>query len=238
MNSLILYQTDQLDELNFQVTDSDRLEHLSRVLKVTKGKELTVTFLNHGIGEAVVTYADSKKVDLTIKKLNQTLAPKIKLYIAVSRPPTIKKLLEHGTSLGVSEFIFYKAALSEKSYLDSKVFEENSINKLLDLGLSQSAYYYQRPVVKVLPYLPEQELMKNPSPFYLDPSANHFLNKEIVELAGEEKAFIIGPERGFTNEELKIFENLGLKGIKLHRSILRVEIATFALLGQLEQALG
>jgi 16S rRNA (uracil1498-N3)-methyltransferase len=227
MNSIILS-----DDQNI-ITDPKVLTHLHQNLKLNIGDEVRVTLLNKGIAKARVQFIDEKKCQFEILSLNELVPSWIDLVVGISRPQTMKKILEHASTFGVSNFHFYKAELSEKSYLDSKIYETESINELLDLGLSQSALYATRPNVQLHKYNPASLFEQNNQKFILDLSGDKtFLDYEI-----DFKSPImlsIGPERGFIKSDIELFHQAGFKSVKISSSILRVEHAVYSAISQLE----
>lgn len=152
------------------------------------------------------------------------------LIIGVSRPPTIKKILEYGTTMGVREFWFYKSDLSEKSYLTSKVFDEEELNRKLDLGLGQSKTYFQRPKVRIFASLDEAIgiVPSDEVKIYLEQMAQKTLFDYFLE---DDLALnpyvVVGSERGTTAREKELLEKSGFNALFLSNSTLRVEFACY-----------
>jgi len=192
---------------------------------------LKVTLVGVGIGEAYIKSLSDDSLTLLVESITpKNLAP-YDLIIGLSRPPTLKKVLEHATTLGVGKFDFFKAALSEKSYLDSKLFKEDNLLKYLRFGISQSAIYHNLPKVKLHESLPD--FKNREQKFILSPkSTKTFLD---VDLDFSKRITVaVGPERGWTEGEITSFKNMGFIEIGISPSILRVETAVFSSLGQLE----
>ncbi|MCJ8346810.1 RsmE family RNA methyltransferase [bacterium] len=126
---------------------------------------------------------------------------------------------------------------SEKSFLESKVFREESINKLLKLGISQSVQFHQWPKFQLIKRYRElkSEISSLPkhNRFVLCPSATQWLEPQMIDFK-QDITLAIGPERGFTKDEESDFQMQGFQAIKISNSILRVEIAVYSVLSQLE----
>ena len=60
-----------------------------------------------------------------------------------------ERILEHGTTLGVRDFIFFNSYFSEKSYLDSKILIPENSEKYILKGLSQTKKYVDPPSLSV-----------------------------------------------------------------------------------------
>lgn len=219
----------------FILSDPEVCTHLKDHLNIIVGQNLKVTILNESLGTALVKDISSDHIVLNIQETTKVEEPKTILLIGASRPPTIKKVLEHGTSFGVKEFIFFQAELSEKSYLTSKVFEAEKTYELLTKGLSQGASHAHLPKVTIIQGLSEAityvkaQCQQN---FLLSLEGSATLIKQKVSLH-ENHCLSLGPERGWSTKEELLIKEEGFMPIKVGATTLRVEIATFSALGQL-----
>jgi 16S rRNA (uracil1498-N3)-methyltransferase len=231
MNRLILTESDRVENDSFIIKDSFRLTHLSNVLKIKNGDLLKVTLLNQSLGKAkVIEFSEAECLVRVIEMESVEVTPDIQLQIALSRPPTCKKILEHGTSMGAKGIEFFQADLSEKSYLDSKIFENEKYKEYLHLGLAQSAIYFEEPSFKLSKSFEKSNIEQR---FFLSVKEASTFQKVALDFT-DPIVLSIGPERGFTQREEKGLLEAGYKPICLGPSVLRVEIATFSALGQLQ----
>ncbi len=236
MNRVVLFEQDRIDNSNFSIKDRERLDHIHGHIKAKKGDSLKATFVNHGLFESKVIEINQQEIILghssdiafTTPKL-----PDISLIVATSRPPTIKKVVEHGTTLGVKHFHFFTAQLSEKSYLQSKVLQEEKLKELALLGLSQSGKVWEMPTFSFSDQLKKAHALVEGISYILSLTQGKTLIHSQIDFQSKLN-FFIGPERGWTkSEEEFLLENNTLP-ISLSEHILRVETAAFALLSQLE----
>lgn len=233
MNSIILEEKSY--EIGNEITLSQvNSTHLISTLKVKVGDILKATFLNDGLGTLRITNIDMSLnlVKAKIESRKEGLSYKIRLLVGASRPQTMKKVLEHASTMGVSEFIIVGTTLTEKSYLSSKIYMEDEFSELAKLGLSQSAIFYKLPKISIFPNIKKipLEVFQDSKKFILSPyTQNNFINIEISN--NDLITLAIGPERGWTSEELKYFVENDFKECCLSQSILRVENATIATLG-------
>lgn len=229
MNSLLLIdQTGIIEEPSI-------LEHLHATLKSKVGDTLKCTILNSGLTTGEILFLDKKICKLKLGPITSSNAPWFNLVIGISRPQTSKKILEHATTFGVQNIHFFKSTLSEKSYLDSKIFLKEECESYLRAGLSQSAIYSTLPLVKVDKFNPAQSYENAPQKFIL----NLKESKSFLDYAPEIDfnlpiTLAIGPERGFVSEDLQRFDSAGFKSVKISSSILRVEHAIYSAVSQLE----
>ena len=227
MNALIV--SDQ----NGLITDSTILNHIHETLKLKIGDNVKCCVLNIGLFEAQVESISAKSCQLKLKNSLTSQKPWFDLIVGVSRPQTTKKILEHATTFGAGKIHFFKACLSEKSYLDAKVFENNSFLEHTNAGLSQSALYFQLPEVKIDKYNPATQYQNTSNKFILDLKAEqNFLDVEID--FNSRITLAVGPERGFIAEDIARFHEAGFKSVKISSSVLRVEHAIYSAISQLE----
>jgi RsmE family RNA methyltransferase len=223
MNSFLVFEEEKVNEA-YLIHDKERIIHVQNILKSSIGDSLNVCLVNHGLGRGVIEEISSDHLKIKLGEINPMAHAPFELLIGVSRPHSCQKILEHGTCMGVSNFNFFTATLSEKSYLKAKLFED--YKKYLKYGLSQSGLYHK---------LPEVSLSKKYSgtqKFILNPKTNKTF-KDFQLKKDEKITLAIGPERGFTEKEVEEFKEKGFLEVSLGSPILRVEIATFTALGQL-----
>jgi len=229
MNRLILDKFSQRASNIFVVTDTIVLQHLQNTLKLKRGGIINVCIIDRGLGSAKIIALSEQSVQLEVIAESPGLPAKCHLIVALNRPPMMKRILEHGTTQGIKSFHFIKAELSEKSYLQSKVLQEQEFIKYTNLGLAQSGHYFQRPQLSVTPYF---NIVKTVDKKFV-------LDGRGLPLSTEERPFTqeftlaLGPERGWTQEELAAFLDRGFQAINLGPSTLRVEHALYYGLGQI-----
>ena len=227
MNSLILKDDSGI------ITDKAVLEHIHSTLKLEAGDDVKCTLLNRGLVKGRVTEISRGHCRLELGEITKAQEQWFNLIVGISRPQTSKKILEHATTFGMRKLHFFKACLSEKSYLDSKIFEDRDYEEFLMAGLSQSAIYADLPEFKLDKYNPADQYKEHAQKFILDvKSDKSFLDVELdftkpVTLA-------IGPERGWIQEDLDRFHAAGFTSVKISSSILRVEHAVYSAVSQLE----
>jgi 16S rRNA (uracil1498-N3)-methyltransferase len=228
MNRILIFDQDP-HQKEIIISDEETLRHCHDVLKINIHDTLQICFVNHCLATAKVMSC-KKEIVLEIIKTQPGLRLPYYLEVAASRPPTMKKVIEHGTSLGVQNFKIFKGILSDKSYLQSRIYEEEQLQELLKNGLSQA---------KSLSHLPKVHRQERFSPsahqqkFILSLTSEATFSQ--VDLDFEKPITLaIGPERGWTKDEEESLINQGYQAIKITQTTLRVEIAAYVALGQLE----
>ncbi len=227
MNSLILKDNSGV------ITDQHVLAHIHNTLKLNVGDVVKCTVLNQGRTKGFVTELNQNLCKLSLEEITPGEPQWFDLIVGISRPQTSKKILEHATTFGARRIHFFKAALSEKSYLDSKIFEDRACDEFLINGLSQATIYTALPEFKLDKYNPAENYKDAPQKFILDLKADKsFLDVEIDW--SKPLTLAIGPERGWTNEDIERFHQAGFTSIKISSSVLRVEHAVYSAISQLE----
>lgn len=233
MNNVLLFSHELQKENLYCLKELKVLKHINEVLKKKSGEELAVCLVGKGVGVGKITSLTTSSVTIEILSISPGLSNDLNLFVAVSRPPTMKKILEHGTSLGVSCFHFYISKLTEKSFLDAKLFREKLYEEYLALGLSQSKVFYKLPRVVLHSKLPLEEDFEGHQKYLLKMQAGTSFSQVSPDLS-RPISLVLGPERGLTENENESFMAKGFTPIEITASTLRVEIACFAALAQLQ----
>lgn len=227
MNSLIL------KDQSGTITDPHVLRHIHTTLKLRVSDVVKCTVLNQGLTKGRVLEINESLCQLSLEPLVPAQTQWFDLLIGLSRPQTTKKILEHATTFGARRFHFFKAALSEKSYLDSKIFEDLAYEEFLLAGLSQAAIYANLPEFKLDIYNPAEQYQGTSQKFVLDLKTDKsFLDVELD--FSKPITLAVGPERGFINDDITRLHHAGFTSVKISSSILRVEHAVYSAVSQLE----
>ena len=176
----------------------------------------------------------------------------ITLALALPRPPSLRKVLQQATAMGVKHFVLFASARVEKSYWQSTGLEPAALREQLLLGLEQAgdtalpridlARRFRPFVEDALPVLADSApiLVAHPEPSasLVTPGMGRaFLVVGVYQLNVRQalsRAFlVIGPEGGLQDHELERFEAVGAKRVGLGPRVLRVETAVVALLARL-----
>jgi 16S rRNA (uracil1498-N3)-methyltransferase len=194
-----------------------------------RGKVNDKILLFDGCGttaEATVTSVDAKKVGCRVDSLVRHTLPKkrIHLYLAPPRHNLLSPLIKQCVELGL-----WQIHLIECDFSVAKPKEKDELfrNELL-AGAKQSGNPFFPeifPMKKFNNVLENCQLKK----FYgATPSEN---KGELVVVGEEEISLWIGPEGGFSENELEKLRKSGAQGITIGEWILRVETALVSLLG-------
>ncbi len=233
--NLILLQPDDFiteDTVNFSDARHSQIReiHASRV-----GDTVRVGKIDGLMGEGIITTIDDKSVQL---KICLTAKPPEKLplilVLALPRPKMLRRIFRTIAELGVAELHLINSYRVEKSFWQSPVLEEDTIEKYLLQGLQQA-----KDTV-----LPKIQLHPRFKPFMEDEFSNLIKNKKALlahpgigspcpHSVDQETVLVVGPEGGFIAYEVEKMLEVGCQGIHLGQRILRVENAVNVLIAKL-----
>lgn len=236
MNLLLLEAADLIGEDKARVSDR-RFVHLRKIVKAVVGDPLRVGMIGGRVGQGEVTALDGQGIELRFELDAEPPPPApVELAVALPRPPTLEKVLQQGTAMGVKRFHFFHSRRVEKSYWTASALEPTSVHRHLLLGLEQA-----RDTV-----LPELTFHRKFRPFAEDVlpavAAERGLELRYAHPRRGEpcphaidtpQLVVLGPEGGFVDFELERLDEVGARAIHLGPRILRVETAVVALLGRL-----
>ncbi len=223
---------------NGTVTLNDyRAEHIIKVLKMAQGQSLTIGQVDGLVGTGVILNISHTDVTLGKLQLDQDPPPQLplELILALPRPRMLQRSLQTIATMGVKRLHLIHTQRVEKSFWQTPLLQPESINEQLMLGLEQAKATQMPEVVEhkkwrdfaqnVLPSLPHQhKIIAHPGNY----SEAYALPKTSTN-----NALAIGPEGGFTPQEVEDFIRAGFDPVQLGLRILRVETAVPVLLAKL-----
>ncbi len=178
----------------------------------------------------------------------------VSLIVAVSRPQTIKKVIQAGVFLGVEQLLFARTDLTDKSYLGSRELRSEriageveraleqcsdscapqvSVHRALSDALKQSSHsqrgYFAHPEVMTgARRLSGSEQMKTGEGLSLASSERDDRDVSKIGLT-----IAIGPERGWSAGECTYFREQGYHSLSLGERVLRVDAAMYVAVASL-----
>jgi RsmE family RNA methyltransferase len=207
-----------------------RHQHALEILGVAPGDSLAVGEIGGRIGTGRVLGIDAEGLELEVSLHSEPPAPlPVALALALPRPPTLRKVLQQATALGVKQLGLFGSARVEKSFWQSRALEPAAIGEQLRLGLEQ-ARDTRLPRVECVPGFRsfcEQLLPRLAAggPVWLAEAAAPPPPEGVPAL------LVLGPEGGLLPSEIRAIEAAGAVRIGLGNRALRVETAAVELLG-------
>jgi RsmE family RNA methyltransferase len=233
--NLILLLEEDFTSANRVRLSGRRREHVIEVHRAKVDDELTVGRLNGPMGKGRITRLDSECLEMEV--LLDAPPPSklpLTLILALPRPKVLNRVIASATSLGVSSIHLVNAWRVEKAYWNSPRLQPENLWTQRVLGLEQAKdtvlpdlhlHRLLRPFAEdTLPALIQDTL-----PLIAHPGAPSACPRAIerpVTLA-------VGPEGGFIEGEVSMFERTGFQPVSMGERILRVETAVAALIARL-----
>jgi 16S rRNA (uracil1498-N3)-methyltransferase len=220
----------------FSLEDKE-FHHLIHVMRTRIGEEIEFINGKGQLAKGHIVSIEKKRANVVIEYVYSS-SPKPNELILAQAIPKLNRLefiLEKSVELGATEIWLFPSTLSEK-----KSFSENQLQRfhaILISAMKQCGRLFL-PSLKIMPpiaswnNLPHPFLFgdtRNDAPPLLK-NYNRYLNFQTV-------LFCVGPESGFTEEEVSLLTAKGGEGVKLHENILRTDTAALSALSLLSHFL-
>jgi len=242
----ILFEPDEATDGEVVLT-GDRARHALEVLRAAPGTRLRlgeVGGARHDESEVVACAPDSCRVRLGPVSPPLPRAP-VDLLLALPRPKCLRRLWPQIGALGPGRVWLTAAEKVEKDYWGSTFLRPEVYRPLLLEGLAQAGdtrlpeievRRRLKPLVQdVLParYERDRRLLAHPAP---DGAGEGGRPLPAPDSAAP-TLVAVGPEGGWSDFELRLFEDAGFRRISLGPRILRTDTAVVALLSLLSRPL-
>ncbi len=215
-----------------------RAEHILTVLHGEVGQIIKTGEVNGLIGTSeIIAIEKGPVVTVRCSHTDESLKPWVDLILAPPRPRVMKRLLPQLTTLGVGRIFLVGAKKVEKDFWGATLLKEENYRPLLIDGLMQAG----------TSFLPTLATRRNFRAFLRDELDTLF--PASLRLVAHPSSLIppasslpphpsslllaIGPEGGWTDDEVSLLEEYGFKRYSLGSRILRTDTAAIALLAQL-----
>lgn len=191
--------------------------HLRHVMRVEAGDELELIDGRGTLAHAELVAFEKRASLLRIMKLECEKMPerKLTLVVPLMRPAKLEWVIEKGTELGASAFLLYHADQGDLKTLSAHATER--LHHVMIAAIKQSGRLF----LPDLRNLQKLEELENETVLFGD------VREEApwIQPAGKVSiSFVTGPERGFSEREERVLEQLG-HGVRLNAYTLRAETA-------------
>lgn len=214
------------------VLKDSHADHLLRVLRVRVGQQFEISTGSQVFqGTVAAIHDDAVEFELGKEVPSAALPLSITLALAIFKFDRMEWVIEKGTELGVSRII---PVIARRTDAHLAVASARRVERWQRIAL-QAAQQCRRAVPPTI-----DPPMKVDAATTLSGSARILLSEtekalslrdELEELpSGTDLVFAIGPEGGWTDDELLSFRNRGWTPVTLGPTILRVETAAIAAL--------
>lgn len=223
---------------NLFITDEKQYHQITKVFRLKKGSSL---IFSNGQGEkAIYTIQDILKNGLNLlrQKTTSQSKPAIKIHLVVGavKRETLKIILRQSTELGVSDFHIVESQYSETK-IDLLTKKHEYFNTVIKEAFEQSMRFY-KPSLFFYKSWDAFTLKKEGRFLVAHPSSvGGFIDKDFVQKDTENIFLLIGPEGGFSNDEILFFQKNKAQLVSLSQNILKVDTASTTAVGQLTQVI-
>ena len=240
----ILFEKDEIVD-GIATFGGERAEHVMNVLHGEVGQVLKTGEIGGFIGTGVITgitrppsSVSSPEITVACSHDKRSLRPWVDLILAPPRPRVMKRLLPQLATMGVGRIFLVGAKKVEKDFWGATLLKPENYRPLLIDGLMQAG-------TSILPTLETRRNFRKFVKEELDtlwPEAKRIVahpydgNRTIEQPERSNNRAIllaVGPEGGWTDEEVTLLEEHGFARYSLGSRILRTDTATIALLAQL-----
>lgn len=240
----ILFEKDEIVD-GIATFGGERAEHVMNVLHGEVGQVLKTGEIGGFIGTGVITgitrppsSVSSPEITVACSHDKRSLRPWVDLILAPPRPRVMKRLLPQLVTMGVGRIFLVGAKKVEKDFWGATLLKPENYRPLLIDGLMQAG-------TSILPTLETRRNFRKFVKEELDtlwPEAKRIVahpydgNRTVEQPERSNNRAIllaVGPEGGWTDEEVTLLEEHGFARYSLGSRILRTDTATIALLAQL-----
>ncbi len=218
-----LAEHQDLNSENLSIEEGD-YRHLIRARRMVVGDSLRVVDGRGNARWATVARIERRRAEVTLGEKAPTHEPgdRVDLLVAALRPERAAWLVEKATEIGVSSIRFLATARTPRQLGDARLAR---LRRVAKAAVEQCHRSYVPELTATHPWDTLPELLRDHEKcLFLDPQAAN-----LWPLPGADAscafAVLIGPEGGFSSQELQQLEELGCQARGLGPRILRIETA-------------
>jgi len=215
---------------------------------VREGQTVKVGVLGGLRGEAKITLATPARVECELRLSLAHREPlPLALVVGVSRPQTIKKVVQAAVMFGVSSLHFVRSEQGEKSYLQSRSLDRDQLEDETVKALEQVwdtrapeivihrtfSYFIEHKLPDIAAALQAGGRGVVARRYVAHPGGMPLQRLASSGDPGAPLIIAIGPERGWSDDEVRAFESSGFQVLGLGERVVRVELALVFMLGAL-----
>lgn len=232
----ILFHSDEIK--NSSVTLSDgRSVHILNVLHGSVGQILKTGEIDGLVGNSeIMSINIGQKPSVTLKVCHETpsLEPWFDLVLAPPRPRAFKRLLPQLVQLGVGKIVLVGAKKVEKDFWGATILKPELHQPLMIDALMQSGTTFMPEILirrNFRKFIAEELDLMFPSSARI---VGHPDGSKVSSFSSEGKVLIaIGPEGGWTDDEVSLLASKNFMPYSLGGRILKTDTAAVALISRL-----
>ena len=213
-----------------EINDEEQ-QHIVKVLRMREGEEIFVTDGKGNLAKGNLVF-EGKKVSLDVSEIQENLPDfPTKLHIAIAPTKNIDRIeffVEKATEMGISEITLIQTEKTERKNLNIEKLRKQSV------AASKQSLRFYFPIIHDLTKFSDFIKTLNPETSFVA-HCNENLERIDLKMLREpqhekggdknEITFLIGPEGDFSDKEIRLLADKGIKAVSLGNQRLRTETA-------------
>lgn len=243
MNRILIHPDEPLENGIVELHE-DRARHACSVLRAQPGQPLRIGLLNGPKGAGIVQEISNDCVVLKCEFEDELpFCPALDLLLAMPRPKVLKRLWAQLAALGVGRIFITNAQKVERCYFDTHILDPDFYTARLIEGLQQAGDTLL-PDIQIVrhlkSFLEKEAFLGIGKKLIADPSADQSVFQCLEKPEGKVPdsgriVLAIGPEGGWTPDELALFAEHGFELVGMGERILRTDTACIALISLISE---
>ena len=222
---MYLFYNPEIESIGNYVLSEEESKHAFKVLRLETGDEIQVTNGRGLRATGEVSHIDKKKVGVIIDHLEQYERKSPNLTIAISPIKSRTRwewFIEKSTELGVCKIIPLICNRTEKQQINS----ERTVS-IATAAIKQSQRYWL-PILDEPKEFSQLMTIENGNKFIAH--CDGFRKRKFINSVNlnEDSIILVGPEGGFSEQEIILAEENGFIGMSISKHRLRTETAGIA----------
>ena len=214
---------------NRAILTGNHAEHLARVLRARVGQEFDIA-TGLAVRKSRITSIAESRVEFELgEEVPAATAAKITLALAVFKFDRMEWAIEKCTELGVAQIVPVIAQRTDVHLAAATIKRTERWRRIARQAAEQSRRALP-PEIAAPVELPEALRLPGDVRIVLAESEEKALLRDVLESLPQEAEIVlaVGPEGGWTVEELQSFQQAGWTSASLGRTVLRAETAAIA----------
>lgn len=208
--------------------DAEEQTHIVKVLRMRDGEDIFVTNGKGSLAKGKLQL-EGKKASLEVEEINSNLPNYLpQLHIAIAPTKNIDRIeffLEKATEMGICEVTFLQTEQTERKNINIDKLRKQSI------AASKQSLRFHFPKINDLTKLPDFLKSIDPANTFIAHCNDNLTRIDLTSLqqsrlSNQQKiTFLIGPEGDFSDKEIQLLAEKGVKAVSLGKQRLRTETA-------------
>lgn len=197
--------------------------HIVKVLRMRSGEEIFVTDGKGNLAKGKLHF-EGKKVSLDVAEIKENLQNfPTQLHIAIAPTKNIDRIeffVEKATEMGIAEITLLQTEKTERKNLNIDKLRKQSI------AASKQSLRFHFPIINDLTKFSDFIKEINPVNTFVAHCNENLERIDLKDIEPQEKlTFLIGPEGDFSDKEIDLLAEKGVKAVSLGSQRLRTETA-------------